>query len=117
MSVLTQELQRSKLDAARAQSQSQSQAGAVGMTRTFSNGSTGRTSLERALSSNGVGRERIDEEPGLFDMDEVGDGSRSAPRTIPPRTAGGAWGNRGFGSSPGNGEPTFGAIGGHRTGK
>lgn len=121
MSVLTQELQRSKIDAAAAKSQQAGAAsaiGAVGMTRTFSNGSsTGRTSLDRALNGNGVGSQRIDEEPGLFDMDEVGDGARSAPRTIPNATQrnGGAWGSRAFGSSPGNGAPTFGAIGGHRT--
>lgn len=112
MSVLTQELQRTRLDAAR------SQAVSVGMTRTVSNGSTGRTSLDRAITGNGVGRERIDEEQELFDM-EVGEPSRSAPRTIPNSSNrnGGAWNNRAFGSSPGTAEPTFGAIGGHRTAK
>lgn len=111
MSALTQELHRTRLDAATA---------AVGMARTMSNGSTGRTSLDRALSGNGVGRERIEEEqPELFDMDEIGGPSRTAPRTIPSTNNrnGGAWNGRGFGSSPGQGEPTFGAIGSHRTAK
>ena len=114
MSMLTQELQRTKLDAARSQA-----ATAVGMTRSVSNGSTGRTSLDRALSTHSVGRERIDEEQDLFDMDELGDPSRSAPRTIPngSSSSGGAWNARPFGSSPGHIEPGFGAIGGHRTPK
>jgi hypothetical protein len=110
MSMLTKELQRTKLDAA------SSQAAAVGMTRTTSNGSTGRTSLDRAMSTNSVGRERIDEEQDLFDMDEV-DPSRTAPRAIDPgsKTSGsGPWvPGKAFGSLPG----AFGAIGGHRTTK
>ena len=112
MSMLTQELQRTKLDAARSQA-----AAAVGMTRTVSNGSTGRTSLDRAMSSHSVGRERIDEEQDLFDMDEIGDLSKTAPRTIPNREnrSAGSWSSRPFGSSPGSTEPTFGAIGGHRS--
>ena len=111
MSMLTQELQRTKLDVARSQA-----AAAVGMTRSLSNGSTGRSSLDRALSSNSVGRERIDEEQELFDMDEMDDPSRSAPRSIPDNSArsGGAWNSNPLGSPPGIGEPTFGAIGGHR---
>lgn len=112
MSILTKELQRTKLDPGSAP---------VGMTRTASNGSTGRTSLDRALSTNSVGRERIEEEQELFDMDEVGDAFRSDPRPVGNNSArsSGQWStNRGreFGSSPGN-EPTFGAIGGHRTSK
>ena len=119
MSVLTQELQRTKvdnkLDAARSQA-----AAAVGMTRTLSNGSTGRSSLDRALSSASVGRERIDEEQELFDMDEIGDPSKTQPRAIANVGARfvGIWtSSKAFGSSPGNGEPTYGAIGGHRTAK
>lgn len=115
MSMLTKELQRTKLDAAN------SGASAVGMTRTMSNGSTGRSSLDRAMSSTSVGRERIEEEQELFDMDEFVDPSRSAPRVInsngSARSSGQWSGNRGFGSSPGNGEAGFGAIGGHRTAK
>jgi hypothetical protein len=107
MSMLTKELQRTKLDAAN------SQAGAVGMVRTASNGSTGRTSLDRAMSSNSVGRERIDEEQELFDMDEVVDGSRTAPRPITTATThSNPWNANGLSNSP-----SFGAIGGHRTTK
>lgn len=120
MSMLTKELQRTKLDAANAGAS----AGGVtsaGMTRTMSNGSNGRSSLDRAMSSTSVGRERIEEEQELFDMDEFLDPSRSAPRAInsneSARSSGQWSGNRGFGSSPGSGETGFGAIGGHRTAK
>lgn len=64
MSMLTQELQRTKLDAARSASGPQVPA----PTRTLSNGSASRTSMDRALSSNSVSQ-RIDEEQELFDMD------------------------------------------------
>lgn len=115
MSMLTKELQRTKLDGANAQSQ----AASMGMSRTLSNGSNGRTSLDRAMSSNSVGRERIDEEQDLFDMDEVGaETSRTAPRAINGEGGNGVWNTgRVHGSSPNGVEPTFGAIGGHRTAK
>lgn len=123
MSMLTKELQRTKIDHSSQQQQSASTGAAVGgsvsMARTGSNGSTGRKSLERALS--GTGRERIDEELDLFDMDEVGDGS-AAPRAIHAERAHGSghgvWSGqqRVYGSSPAA-EPTFGAIGGHRSAK
>ncbi|CAK4033177.1 hypothetical protein DOTSEDRAFT_73055 [Lecanosticta acicola] len=64
MSMLTQELQRTKLDAARSASGPQ----APIPTRTLSNGSASRTSMDRALSSNSVSQ-RIEEEQELFDMD------------------------------------------------
>ncbi|TKA60104.1 hypothetical protein B0A55_11522 [Friedmanniomyces simplex] len=98
MSMLTQELQRTKLDAAR--SQGQTVAGATshpGPVRTLSNGSNGRAGLDRGMSSTSVGK--IDEEQELFDMDEVGGPAKSAPRPIP------------------NGSISFGAIGGHRSTK
>ena len=103
MSVLTQELQRTKLDAARTQA-----VAAVGMTRTMSGGSAGgRQSLDRAVSGHSVNRERIDEEQDLFDMDEVGEQSRGG--------ANGSNRSSGFFSGSPNGvEANFGAIGGHR---
>ena len=116
--MLTQELQRTKVDSKRDAARTQA-AAAVGMTRTVSNGSNGRSSLDRALSSASVGRERIEEEQEVFDMDEIGDPSKTAPRVIINNSArsSGAWSGKGFGSSPGNGEPTYGAIGGHRVTK
>ncbi|KAK5114458.1 hypothetical protein LTR62_002393 [Meristemomyces frigidus] len=90
MGALTQEFQRTKLE-------TQSAAGAPvssSTLRRLSNGSTARDSLDRGLSSTSVSR--IDEEQEVFRMDEISDGVRSTPRSVP------------------NGETTFGAIGGHR---
>lgn len=64
MSMLTQELQRTKLDAARSVSGQQ----APVPSRTLSNGSNGRASMDRALSSNSVAQ-RIEEDQEVFDMD------------------------------------------------
>jgi hypothetical protein len=94
MSMLTQELQRTRLDAARSQTQAVAGASQPKPIRTVSNGSTGRSSLDRGLSSNSVGK--IDEEQDLFDMDELVTPSKSTPRSLS------------------NG---FGAIGGHRSAK
>ncbi|RMZ18577.1 hypothetical protein D0862_00227 [Hortaea werneckii] len=99
MSALTQELQRTKLDVARSQAQATSGATshaaphAAAPVRPLSNGSTGKSTLDRGLSSTSV--TKIDEEEELFDMDEVG----STPKSLP------------------NGDSGFGAIGGHRTSK
>ena len=117
MSMLTQELQRTKLDTKLdANKRSHAAASSVGMTRTLSNGSNGRTSLDRTLSSASRGRDKIEEEQELFDMDEIGDESKSAPRPIASNGTR-AWSNRPqFGaSSPSNGDGTFGAIGSNRT--
>lgn len=116
MSMLTQELQRTKLDAAR----SHAAATTVGVTRTLSNGSTPQNSSDRASSSNGgAGRARIDEEQDVFKMEEVFDSAKtaSAPRTIPRSGARSSDAGTGsaFYNSPGSGETGFGAIGGHRT--
>ena len=112
MSTLSQGLARTKLDAARSQS-----AGYAG-TPPVSNGPPVRSSLDRNLSSGSVGRDRIEEEPSLFDMDEVSADSnaRSVPRSIPngSRTTNGSMSSRLFGMSPGKGEPTLGPIGGQR---
>ena len=118
MSMLTQGLQRTKLDNKLDAVRSHAAASSVGMTRTLSNGSNGRTSLDRTLSSASRGRDKIDEEQELFDMDEIGDQSKTAPRPIASNGTR-AWSNiPQFGaSSPGNSETTFGAIGSNRTTK
>jgi len=120
MSMLTQELQRTKLDAARSQGAPRTNGATPimppGPTRTLSNGSTGRKSLDRAMSSNSVGRERIDEEQELFDMDEITAPTRSAPRPVAPigSPKEESISSRMYGSSNGNG---LGPIGGQRGGK
>ncbi|KAF2211326.1 hypothetical protein CERZMDRAFT_98636 [Cercospora zeae-maydis SCOH1-5] len=72
MSMLTQGLARTKLEAARSASnaaQAQSQAQGPTPSRTLSNGSaSARVSMDRNLSSNSISQ-RIDEEQELFDMD------------------------------------------------
>lgn len=112
MSMLTQELQRTKLDAARSQAGQPS-----APIRTASKGHTTRKSLDRGVSANSVGK--IDEEQELFDMDEISGPIRPAARTNASdlSTSGGAWSTKPFGSSPGNAESAFGAIGGHRSSK
>ncbi|KAK5110498.1 hypothetical protein LTR85_001011 [Meristemomyces frigidus] len=101
MSMLTQELQRTKLGDVRG-SQAQAIAGATSHPqapiRTISHGSNGaRSSLDRGLSSTSVGK--IDEEQELFDMDEVSGPAKTMPRSMS------------------NGENGFGAIGAHRSAK
>lgn len=90
MSMLTQELQRTNLNAARAASSSSiptigsgsltnamsgttsaAAPGAPGAPRAPTSTSNKRLSIDRALSSVSIGRERIDEEQELFDMDEI----------------------------------------------
>ena len=112
MSMLTQELQRTKLDNKLDAVRSQAAASSVGMTRTLSNGSNGRTSLDRTLSSASRGRDKIDEEQELFDMEEIGDHAKSAPRAIASNGSR-TWSQRAAfaSSSPGSGESGFGAIG------
>ncbi|KAK3111765.1 hypothetical protein LTR53_012652 [Teratosphaeriaceae sp. CCFEE 6253] len=98
MSVLTQDLQRTKLDAARSQAQAITGASSHPNTvRTLSNGANGRMNLDRGPSSGNVNK--IDEEQELFDMDELGGPAKSTPRSMS------------------NGEAGFGAIGGHRSAK
>ena len=111
-SMLTQELQRTRLDNKLDAVRSQAAASSVGMTRTLSNGSSGRTSLDRTLSSASRGRDKIDEEQELFDMEEIGGPAKSAPRAIVSNGSR-TWSQRAaFGpSSPGGGEGAFGAIG------
>lgn len=87
MSMLTQELQRTNLNAARVASSSSiptvgsgsfgstiptsTSATAPGASRNATATSNKRLSIDRALSGISVGRERIDEEQELFDMDEI----------------------------------------------
>lgn len=69
-------------------------------------GSPGPGRLDRAVSSSSVGREKIDEEPELFSMDdELGDDRRASKRS-----SGGAW-NQGNPFT----SPKLGPIGGQRS--
>lgn len=125
MSMLTQDLQRTKLDAARSDA-ARSYAGVAahppGPARTLSNGSTGRRSLDRAISTSSVGRERIDEEQELFDMEEIGGGGGDANKTAAPRSlaresdpAGAGISSRLHGMPTTRSEPSHGPIGSQLT--
>lgn len=113
MSMLTQGLQRSKVDAARSSANTSSS-----NLRGLSNGSSSRASLDRNVSSTSISQ-RIDEEQeaGLFDMDGLND---ALPRTVSNGSnlaATNPWGvSEVYSSSPRH-EPTFGPIGGQRTQK
>ncbi|KXT01307.1 hypothetical protein AC578_2695 [Pseudocercospora eumusae] len=106
MSMLTQELQRTRLDAARSASSSQPPAPVVPQ-RTLSNGSA-RASIERNVSSNSISQ-RIDEEQELFDMDFDAQPKANgvAPTSSPARSA---WDGK-------NETAKFGPIGGGRATK
>lgn len=103
LSMLTQELQRTKLD--------QSKLYGPGQSRTLSNGTGPRTSLDRAVSSTSINRERIDEEQELFDMDEIG---ASRPQSSGNLQASSSIGSRLYGLN-GRSEANHGAIGSQRS--
>lgn len=99
MSMLTQELQRTKLS-------EQSKAGAP---RSLSNssGHGGRNGLtERGISSSSIGRETIEEEQGLFSMEEE-EGEPTSAMRIPSKPTS----NPAYGLVQGKSEPTLGPIG------
>ncbi|QIW96329.1 hypothetical protein AMS68_001847 [Peltaster fructicola] len=110
MSMLTQGLQRTRIDQARSQVNGTSHTSAP--VRQIPNASNGRTSLDRAISSTSIGRERIDEEQELFDMDEIGSSSR--PQSSSASQAGISIGSRLYGSN-GREETNHGAIGSQRS--
>jgi hypothetical protein len=72
--------------------------------------------MDRAVSSSSIGRERIDEEQGLFSMEEEEDmergkgkdGASTTSSNSNKRLSGLSWG------SGGKGSPNLAPIGGHR---
>lgn len=100
MSMLTQELQRTKLS-------EKSSPLHPGAPRTTSNGSRSGL-MERGISSNSLGRNETieEEEQGLFSMEEEEESQHSKKPSIAP-----------IGIMPGKSEPTLGPIGGQRTSK
>jgi hypothetical protein len=85
-----------------------------GVTRVASGSSVGPTPagrLDRTVSSNSVGRDKIDEEPELFSMDdELGDDRRTSKRS-----SGGAWAHGSPFAPIGKASPKLGPIGGQRS--
>jgi len=105
MSMISQQLQRTRLSnraaSAEGQAQLKNEGGeklqhpginrvASGTSTTLNSDNPGRQSIDRAMSSSSVGRDMILEEgeemEGMFDMDEVGDkrdnGVNGTPQTI-----------------------------------
>lgn len=100
MSMLTQELQRTRLG---------EHSKAAGVTRSVSGSSNagGRNSLvERGISSNSLGRETIEEEQGLFSMEEE-EGEAASGAAYSAKQAK----NPVYGLTPGKSEATLGPIG------
>jgi len=80
-----------------------------------SSATSGRLGMDRAVSSSSIGRERIDEEQGLFSMEEEDlesskgkDGASTTSSTSNKRLSGFSWG------SVGKASPSLAPIGGHR---
>ncbi|KAF2268526.1 hypothetical protein CC78DRAFT_373240 [Lojkania enalia] len=124
MSMISQQLQRTRLSS-RA-SENAEAAGLTsnpihpGVTRVTSassmGGSSGRLGIDRAVSNSSIGRERIEEEQGLFSMEEEDeldrgkgkDGASTTSSTSNKRLSGLSWG------SAGKASPSIAPIGGHR---
>lgn len=107
MSMITQQLQRTRLSSRVAESSSDAPV-PPGMARVASGSSTGSTGpgrLDRAVSGTSVGRERIEEEQELFSMDD--DPDMKKKKTNWKRSSGGLW-------TLGKASPRLGPIGGQR---
>ncbi|GAB7357137.1 hypothetical protein MBLNU459_g7932t1 [Dothideomycetes sp. NU459] len=127
MSMLTQELQRSNLSDP--SKPAQPPLHSPGIPRSLSNGtSAGRAGLiERGISSTSLGRETIEEEQGLFSMEEeeseLGSSVPNLPSSLPRSGFPGSMGSRKpndtslYGLAQGKTEGTLGPIGGQRSTK
>jgi hypothetical protein len=131
MSMISQQLQRTRLNERVSESQSQSSLQHPGISRVASGSSTGvagssspnlgpSTRLDRAVSSSSVGRDKIDEEPEeLFSMDEIrtedsiGGAASGSKENVWKRASGGAWA-QGNPFALGKASPRLGPIGGQR---
>jgi hypothetical protein len=122
MSMISQQLQRTRLS-----TRAPEEGGLAnnhipihpGMNRVTSGGSVGSTGgrlgMDRAVSSSSINRERIEEEQGLFSMEEEDDanakskdGASTSSNTSNKRLSGLSWG------SGGKASPSLAPIGGHR---
>ncbi|KAF2195392.1 hypothetical protein K469DRAFT_543756 [Zopfia rhizophila CBS 207.26] len=127
MSMISQQLQRTRLTSRASESAEVPGLGGPsplhpGVNRVTSGSSIGssaggRLGVDRAVSSSSIGRERIDEEQGLFSMEEeeeMGgkgkDGASTTSSTSNKRFSGLSW------ASGGKSSPGLAPIGGHRAG-
>ncbi|PSN64524.1 hypothetical protein BS50DRAFT_498441 [Corynespora cassiicola Philippines] len=117
MSMISQQLQRTRLSS-RASEEPGLHPGVPRVTSASSMGSTGgRLGMDRAVSSSSINRERIEEEQGLFSMEEEEDmnakskdGASTTSSSSNKRLSGLSWG------SGGKASPSLAPIGGHRAG-
>ncbi|KAF2734697.1 hypothetical protein EJ04DRAFT_523400 [Polyplosphaeria fusca] len=126
MSMISQQLQRTRLSSRASDGAEAPILGGnpmhPGYNRVTSSGSIGSSSsrlgMDRAVSSTSIGRERIEEEQGLFSMEEEEelerlrskekDGASTTSSTSNKRLSGLSWG------SGGKASPSIAPIGGHR---
>ncbi|KAH7378242.1 hypothetical protein BKA66DRAFT_421346 [Pyrenochaeta sp. MPI-SDFR-AT-0127] len=118
MSMITQHMQRTRLSS-REEVGITSNPMHPGINRVTSgtsiNNSSGRLGLDRAVSSSSISRERIEEEQGLFSMEEEEDlnkskdGASTTSSTSNKRLSGLSWGSGG-----GKASPNLAPVGGHR---
>ncbi|EUC37986.1 hypothetical protein COCVIDRAFT_26685 [Bipolaris victoriae FI3] len=119
MSMISQQLQRTRLST-REEASITSNPVHPGINRVTSansiGNSSGRLGMDRAVSSSSINRERIEEEQGLFSMEEEEDvnksrdGASTTSSTSNKRLSGLSWGSGG-----GKGSPNLAPVGGHRT--
>jgi hypothetical protein len=119
MSMLSQQMQRTRLSG-REESGFTSNPIHPGINRVTSGSSVGssggRLGMDRAVSSSSINRERIEEEQGLFSMEEEEDlakskdGASTTSSTSNKRLSGLSWGSGG-----GKASPNLAPVGGHRT--
>ncbi|KAF2711795.1 hypothetical protein K504DRAFT_340292, partial [Pleomassaria siparia CBS 279.74] len=122
MSIISQQMSRTRLSS-RASEDATPTSNPMhpGVTRVTSGSSIGsspgRLGMDRAVSSSSINRERIEEEQGLFSMEEEEelergkgkDGASTTSSNSNKRLSGLSWG------SGGKGSPSLAPIGGHRT--
>ncbi|KAF1830936.1 hypothetical protein BDW02DRAFT_601258 [Decorospora gaudefroyi] len=119
MSMISQQLQRTRLSS-REEATLTSNPVHPGIHRVTSgssiSSSSGRLGIDRAVSSSSINRERIEEEQGLFSMEEEEDpnksrdGASTTSSNSNKRLSGLSWGSGG-----GKGSPNLAPVGGHRT--
>lgn len=119
MSMLSQQMQRTRLSAREETSYTSNPVhpGINRVTSASSIGSSGgRLGMDRAVSSSSINRERIEEEQGLFSMEEEEDlnkskdGASTTSSTSNKRLSGLSWGSGG-----GKASPNLAPVGSHRT--
>ena len=119
MSLLSSQMQRTRISATRDEASITSSPMHPSINRVTSGGSmgssNGRLGLDRAVSSSSINRERIEEEQGLFcmeeeeDLNKSKDGASTTSSTSNKRLSGLSWGSGG-----GKASPNLAPVGGHR---